>query len=65
MKKAVRAINKFFITIVLVLFYIVVIGLTSMFLRVSKLFARREKRLSYWEKGIGDKIKRDYFKSAY
>ena len=65
MKKAVRAINKFFITIVLVLFYVVVIGFTSVFLRVSRLLARRKKSLSYWEKGLGDKIRRDYFKSAY
>jgi len=65
MKKAVRAINKFFIVIVLVLFYLVVIGFTSVFLKISRLFIRREKPSSYWQKGIGDKIERSYFNSAY
>jgi hypothetical protein len=65
MKKVVRAINKFFIVIVLALFYLVVIGFTSLFLRISNLFIRREKHYSYWQKGMGDKIERNYFNSAY
>ena len=65
MKKVVRAINKFFVIIVLALFYLVVIGFTSVFLKIFRLFVQREKPLSYWQKGIGDNIKRNYFNSAY
>jgi len=65
MKKIVSEINRVFIVIVLAMFYLLVIGVTSVFLKISRLFVKKEKHTSYWKKGQGSGLKRDYFKSAY
>lgn len=65
MKKTVKKVNRFFISIVLIIFYFVFIGISNLLLRLFSLASKKEKQDTYWKKFKQEKFDSDYFKSAY
>ncbi len=58
-----KTLNNIFITVILTIFYFVVIGTISFFYR---LFKREDKNpMSFWKKVDGVKLDPDYFNSPY
>lgn len=62
MKKAIKTINKFFIEIILLLFYFLVIGFGALIYRITKKDTKTE---SFWKDFTQKEPEIDYFKSAY
>jgi len=61
----VRKMNDFFISVVLVAFYFLIVGITAMLLSAATKIKGRKNQSSYWRDEGGKKFTADYFKSSY
>lgn len=65
MRRVVKGVNNLFVSLVLVFFYFIVVGTSSVVLNISTKFKKSKEKDSYWEDAGIKKLDINYFKSAY
>ncbi len=64
MKKFTNLLNRFFISIVLFLFYFLIIGISSIIHRIMNLLGKQDKD-TYWSEDFKKIYSKEYFSSPY
>ena len=65
MKKAARYLNNLFISLMLAVFYLIIVGISSLFFWTVFLTKSKRGRITYWQDAGGNQPDLKDFESAY
>jgi len=65
MSSLIRRINMFFISVILLMFYLVVIGIVSIIMKIYLVLFPKKESISYWQGFKRPPLDKKYFESEY